>query len=232
MCYTKPMKKKPIAVFDIDGTIFRSSLLIELNAKLVHEGVFPDAARTRVMKVREAWLNRKGTYQEYIDTIVDLYSQDIAGKKVQIVRNISKTVIEEQKHRVYVYTRELIQKLRKTHILIIISFSPLEAVEAFNTHYKFDLISGVPYARKGSTYTGGVDEGFKIDKKKILLEMVAKHGLDFKRSVGVGDTDSDISFLSLVERPIAFNPNKTLCKHAQKKGWEIVVERKDVIYKL
>jgi phosphoserine phosphatase len=38
--------------------------------------------------------------------------------------------------------------------------------------------------------------------------------------------------LELVERPIAFNPNKKLCAHAKKKGWEIVVERKDVIYKL
>jgi phosphoserine phosphatase len=38
--------------------------------------------------------------------------------------------------------------------------------------------------------------------------------------------------LEAVENPIAFNPNQTLYNHAKKRGWEIVVERKDVIYEL
>ena len=36
--------------------------------------------------------------------------------------------------------------------------------------------------------------------------------------------------LSLVGKPIAFNPNAALTKVAQKKAWQIVVERKDVIF--
>ncbi|MBI2055454.1 MAG: hypothetical protein HYT42_01035 [Candidatus Sungbacteria bacterium] len=48
----------------------------------------------------------------------------------------------------------------------------------------------------------------------------------------MGDTESDVSFLKLVERPIAFNPSMKLYKYAKKRGWEVVVERKDVIYRL
>ncbi len=47
----------------------------------------------------------------------------------------------------------------------------------------------------------------------------------------MGDTETDISFLKMVDNPICFNPNKNLYNYAKKKGWEIVVERKDVIYK-
>lgn len=32
---------KKVAFFDIDGTVFRSSLLIEIVEKLISEGVFP-----------------------------------------------------------------------------------------------------------------------------------------------------------------------------------------------
>jgi phosphoserine phosphatase len=48
----------------------------------------------------------------------------------------------------------------------------------------------------------------------------------------VGDTESDISILSAVGKPIAFNPNDKLAQHAKKKRWDIVVERKNVIYQL
>jgi phosphoserine phosphatase len=50
--------------------------------------------------------------------------------------------------------------------------------------------------------------------------------------VGVGDTESDIPFLKLVDRPICFNPNRKLYAAAKRHGWKVVVERKDVIYKI
>ena len=34
-------KKRPVAVFDIDGTLFRSSLLVELIQELVRREMFP-----------------------------------------------------------------------------------------------------------------------------------------------------------------------------------------------
>lgn len=48
----------------------------------------------------------------------------------------------------------------------------------------------------------------------------------------MGDSEGDISFLKMVERPICFNPNRKLYEYAKKRGWEVIVERKDVIYKL
>jgi phosphoserine phosphatase len=59
-----------------------------------------------------------------------------------------------------------------------------------------------------------------------------EQGLDFKDSYGIGDTESDIKFLELVEYPIAFNPNQGLFAAAQEHGWRVVVEKKDVIYEI
>jgi phosphoserine phosphatase len=41
-----------------------------------------------------------------------------------------------------------------------------------------------------------------------------------------------VGFLELVRTPIAFNPNRSLFEVARRRGWPIVVERKDVIYNL
>jgi hypothetical protein len=50
--------------------------------------------------------------------------------------------------------------------------------------------------------------------------------------VAVGDTLSDIGTLSMVERPIAFNPDQQLLAHAFDNNWSVVVERKNVVYGL
>ena len=69
-----------------------------------------------------------------------------------------------------------------------------------------------------------------LDKSKILQRAVNKENLTLKHSVGVGDTESDISFLKQVAKPICFNPNRKLYNYAKRKHWSIIVERKDVIY--
>ena len=53
--------KKKVAVFDIDGTIFRSSLLIEFNKALQHAGVLRPADAAALLKPYFAWVERRGS---------------------------------------------------------------------------------------------------------------------------------------------------------------------------
>ncbi|HBW74174.1 MAG: HAD hydrolase, family IB [Candidatus Magasanikbacteria bacterium GW2011_GWA2_45_39] len=73
---------------------------------------------------------------------------------------------------------------------------------------------------------------FIYDKARVLEHAMKEHGLTLKGSFGVGDTENDIPFLKMVDHPICFNPNTALYAHARRRGWEVVVERKDVIYTL
>jgi phosphoserine phosphatase len=75
-------------------------------------------------------------------------------------------------------------------------------------------------------------EDLIFDKAKILRRAMEKDNLTLAGSVGVGDTESDIPFLALVRRPICFNPNSALYRVAKRRGWEVVVERKDVVYEV
>lgn len=82
-------------------------------------------------------------------------------------------------------------------------------------------------------FTGKINDLHLIaNKANIVKRALEKEKLTLECSIGVGDTEGDISFLELVEQPICFNPNTRLYKHAKRMGWKIVVERKDVIYEL
>lgn len=229
------MEKRPVAAFDIDGTVFRSSLALELVERLVEKDIFPPESRALYEQERVRWLDRKGDYQAYIDKVVESFRKQIKGASFEEVANAAGEIIEEKKDRVYRYTRDLIRNLKgKGYYLLAISHSPKFIADGFGYEAGFDKVYGFFFASGPSgNFTGTIeDEDLIRNKAAILQRAVRKEDLTLERSVGVGDTESDIPLLESVETAIAFNPNSVLYTHAKRRGWKIVVERKDVIYEL
>jgi len=228
-------RKKKFAVFDIDGTIFRSSLLIEITEMCIHDGLFPSSAQKIYKRAYLDWLNRKDNYQKYIDRVVRAFAIHIRGVRNDAYQKVIDKVMAFHRNRVYRYTRDLIRDLKKkNYYLLAISGSPREMVDSFAHSLGFDRVYGSIYELDlKSRFTGKVlFLDFVHDKSKTLTRAVNKEHLTLKGSIGVGDSEADIAFLKLVEHPIAFNPNSVLYRYAKRAGWKIIVERKDVIYTL
>lgn len=226
---------KPVAIFDVDGTIFRSSLIVELVEALIDRELLPATSRKKYERERQMWVERKGEYEHYIDAVVQTFMHDIKGVSYADFAETSERVVERHKHRVYRHTRDLIKGLRKDgYYLLAISQSPKTILEQFCKQLGFHKVYGRIYELgPESQFTGRmIDEHLIANKANIVRRAVEKEKLTLEGSVGVGDTEGDIPFLELVERPIAFNPNQKLYRHAKRMGWEIVVERKDVIYEM
>lgn len=227
--------KRKVAVFDIDGTIFRSSLLVELVEQLIAEGIFPKEAERLYTKAYRAWLDRKGSYETYIWSVIQAFEYHLKGISEETFLAVVKKVNAFHKDRVYRYTRDLVRRLkRRRYFLLAISHSPKYVVEGFAKQLGFDKVYGRYLELDGkSRFTGETLHLDVInDKGKVLERALEKEGLTLKDSWGVGDTESDRTFLGMVEHPICFNPNRGLYAIAKKRGWKIVVERKDVIYEL
>ena len=225
--------QRKVAIFDIDGTIFRSSLLVELTEALIHKGLFPKSAKKVYANSFKKWFNRQDSYEKYMNAVVRAFIQNIAGVKRSEFLKVADRVTAFHHSQVYRYTRDLVQKLKKEkYYILAISNSPREIVESFCRKEGFDKVYGRIYeVGKDGKFTGRVNyEELISDKSKILRRALEKEGLTLRCSIGVGDTESDIAFLKMVEHPICFNPNKKLYQRAKRLGWEIVVERKDVIY--
>jgi HAD superfamily hydrolase (TIGR01490 family) len=230
----KPLKK--LAVFDIDGTIFRSSLLIELVDALIEEGIFKPSAARMYESDKRKWLDREGDYKNYIDGVVAAFKKNLKGVRQDDFVLVAKRVVSFHKDRVYRFTRDLVHDLKKKgYYLVAISHSPKGIVEPFAKYLGFHKTYGIIYEINSETkrFDGKiVYEDLIADKAKIVARIIEMERVTLRGSVGVGDTESDIPFLRLVDRPICFNPNQKLLAAARKNGWEVVVERKDVIYEI
>ncbi len=222
---------KPVAIFDIDGTIFRNSLLIELHWKMVKAGIIPKAAIKRLDAKYWKWVRRSGAYDDYLLEVIQSFNEFVKGVPVRSIRALARKVVKVQSQIVYRYTRDLIEELRKTHLLVAVSGSPEVVVSEFARAWKFDYFIGTQHSIKNGYFTDGKIWVASENKQEALRRLQEKHGFSLGRgSVGVGDTESDIKTFELVDRPICFNPTSGLYSVAAKKGWEVVLERKDAIY--
>lgn len=226
---------KKVAIFDIDGTIFRSSLLVQIVDRLIEEGIFSKHKAQDFARQKMAWLDRKGGYDEYIQAVIKVFMQNIKGVPYADFSRIAEEVVAEQKDRVYRYTRDLIKVLKKKDFyLLAVSHSPKGVLDHFCKRLGFNKVYGLVYdIGPTDKFTGIITEKeFILNKAAVVQHAVAKEGLTLKGSVGVGDTESDIPFLNLVDEAICFNPNAKLYKHAKRHNWKVIVERKDVIYEI
>ncbi len=224
-----------VAFFDIDGTVFRSSLLIELVDALIQKGIFPEKVGSMYATTEGAWKDRKGTYRAYIGDVIRVFERNIQGVHYGTLKDIGKEVVEAQGGRIYRYTRDLIHTLKEDgYAIVAISQSPKVIVDAFCMQYGFDKVYGRIYEIGPRDLLTGVviDEELIKDKSLIVERCIVKEGYTLEGSYGIGDTDSDIPLLEMVEHPLCFNPNRELYTHAKSVGWRVIVERKDVVYTL
>lgn len=225
---------KKFAVFDIDGTVIRNSLFLQTLDELIAAGHLPAEVRARLDKKLAAYKGRKhpGAFNDYAQEAVDQLFGNMKGLAVKDYRKAVDKVIKRTKDHIYVFTRDLLKRLKKEgYFLIALSGSEAYAVEKFAAHYNFDVAVGEIYRENDGVFTGDV-ESVIYRKDEFVQQLVREHGLDFKGSVAIGDSQSDAKMLKLVERPIAFNPEQHLFAIARQKGWPIVVERKNVVYQL
>ena len=195
----------------------------------------PNSVRRELTEVYSHWIEHSGTYEEYRQAIVRIYAEHIEGVTEEAVHEAARIVIPFHAKRTYLFSEALINELRdKGYHLLAISGSPIEIVEEYNRHYlHFDGVFGSVYELgPDKKYTGVAKFEPSRNKGEVLKQYVYEHGLTLEDSYGVGDTESDGSFLKMVTHPIAFNPNQNLKAMADQEGWRIVLEKKDVIYEI
>lgn len=224
--------KKKVAVFDIDGTIFRSNLHFELFKGLVEYGIFPAIVLKEIEEYHDDWINRRGHYRDFEKSLIVSYQNRLKGKVVEDIEKVSRFVVQEKMEHVYVYTRDMIERLRGEYVLLAISGSPREIVDAFTANWKFDKAYGTIYGSEHGVFTSEIIFPSYDVKDVTLKNFCSEHNLTLEGSIGIGDTSGDVAFLNLVEEPIVFNPSRELFEIAKEKKWKTVIERKDVIYEL
>lgn len=224
---------KPVAVFDIDGTIYRSLMLFEMIMELFRMGVFTGNEVSNIDTHKSIWQKQRDreSYWEYVGALIKVYLNNIKGVRKKDIESAVETILRRYPQNIYVWTRNYINLLKYTHYLIAISGAPEDIVGPFSKRLGMQDFRGAKYEVKRGVYTGGAQDAIK-NKSALLENIVDELKLSLHGSVGVGDTDFDIPMLEIVEIPIAFNPNKELMEYANERRWRVIIEQKDMFYEL
>lgn len=225
---------RKFAVFDIDGTLFRSGLYREVAYEMMKMGILPQEMLDETTVKNREWRHRihGNAFEEFDMLVVDRIHSNLPNIKIADYEKAAQVVIEKRAENIYVYTRNLLKELKEQgYFLIAISGSQTELVEPFAQKYGFDDWVGQRWERGEEYFTGNITRTH-TDKDIILSGLIGHHNLTLKGSVAVGDSNGDTGMLKMVEHPIAFNPTHELYEYAVEHSWMIVIERKNMIYTL
>ena len=227
------------AFFDVDGTLYRESLMIEHFKKLLKYEVLDEALwHTKIKTNYENWQKRRGNYDDYMLGLAKVYVQSMKGLDRAKVEFITDQVIDLKGDRVYMYTRNRIDWHKEQgHTVIFVSGSPDYLVRKMGIRYGIADCMGTRYSvDDNNRYTGEIVQMWDSDSKNdAVSHFVKKYDIDLTQSYAYGDTMGDFSMFELVGNPIAINPTRELLIHLREKPVlrqkvKVVVERKDVVY--
>lgn len=233
------MNKNIAAFFDIDGTLYRNSLLVDHFKKLIKFGILDSSIwHSHVKNDFEEWSRRQGNYDTYLFEVAELYRKNLIGIDKVNINFTANQVIKLEGDKVYKYTRQQIEWHRKEgHKIIFISGSPNFLVDKMAKKYDaFDYCGSIYHFDENDCFNGDITPMWDTtSKNKTIHEMVTKYDIDLSKSYAYGDTHGDLSMLLQVGNPIAINPSKELLNsinldNTLKEITKIIIERKDVIY--
>lgn len=223
------------AAFDIDGTLIRWQLFHTIVDTLASSGSISLHEHQIMKELHDKWKRRENldAFQTYEAAMLKAWFALMRHTTVAEFNRAVDTAFETHKDYVYHYTRDLCKQLKaEDYTLIAISGSHQQIVDKIAEYYAFDYAIGSVYPlNENGTFTGEEITPV-INKGKCLQEAVQSLKLSWDDSYAVGDSKSDAKMMELVHNPIAFNPDRNLLKIAKHNHWTIVIERKNVTYKL
>ncbi len=229
------------AFFDIDGTLYREGLIKEIFKKLIRYDIIDESMwHSEVKPLYEEYDKRIGNYDNYLIKMADIYANAIKGMNKIQLEFIAKKVVEQKGDKVYVFTRDRINFHKSLgHITFTVSGSPQELVKEMSIKHGFDHYIGSNYLIDDKNiYTGRIIPMWNSKNKLKALEKFSKdYDIDLSKSYAYGDTSGDFSMLKEVGFPTVINGTKELLElllndEDTKNKINIIVERKDVIYKI
>ena len=227
------------AFFDIDGTLFRNSLLIEHFLKLVEADILDKKIWTdEIGLLYSKYENRQGAYEDYLEKSSLAYQKSMVGLDKKVVDHYAQIVLKENKNKVYNITRNAVKKhLKNGDLIFFISGSPDFMVDDFSKLYQAtDSISTTYIFDENNKFSGKVLPMWDgKNKLKAVGKLQEKYDIDLEKSFAYGDTNGDITMFQLVGNPHAINPSfeliDNLYRDIELRNKAVInIERKDVNY--
>jgi len=219
---------------DIDWTIYRDSLFLDVVDFLIKDWFISKTKSQKYQTLKKQWKNREINYEDFLMyTVLEIYEKVLHKIPYNYLVNIAPKIIKNKGKRVFLYTLNKLRELQSQwYKIIFISGSPLVLVHAFAKKYWFDIWLW-SYSSKDNRWN--LKREFVLASNTAKMEVIEYINNLIKPShiISFGDTTWDFSMLANADIWYAVNPTAWL--YSKIKDIEniiVVVERKDLVLEM
>lgn len=225
----KRFKKGRLAIFDVDGTLFKGNLGIEFLKALMKKGIVSKEISDGILSWYKKYKNNEVDKAVAVDEIYRLFAKGMNGKKETEMKLIAEETWDNVSNKLYPYVRGFVKDIRAEGLkIVLLSGSPIEMVRILGRELKIgkrETIAGRLEIKDG-VYTGKIIyyPGSSEEKLKAIDNYSENSHLniDFHHSAGMGDNERDLRVLKKVGKPFVFEPDSVFKAQAKRAKFPIV----------
>lgn len=213
-----------LALFDLDNTLLAGDSDFEWAQFLIHKGVLD-------REVYEA--RNQAFYDQYKAGTLDIH--EFLEFQLRPLSRHPRTQLDAW-HREYMATRVIpmiapgtaaLLDRHRDHTRVIITATNSFVTAPIAAHLGVDHLIATEPERVDGEFTGNVagTPSFKEGKVRRLEDWLAERGADWSavtESWFYSDSHNDLPLMERVGNPVAVDPDETLRRHAQGRGWPVI----------
>ncbi|WP_326778994.1 haloacid dehalogenase-like hydrolase [Streptomyces sp. NBC_01445] len=208
-----------IAVLDVDGTLIAGTLAGPLPTMLAEAGLAP---RDRLTRLRQAQMTSHAENLEAAARMTELFAAMLTDVPCQAVSAVTARLWQRQRARLFAFARPLAAALKESgYVPLLISGGPQEMVAHLACELGVTLFRGTQFEVTDGLFTGRVASAVADGKDRAAQDLVGAEAIDWAGSLAVGNSLGDVSSLSRVGRPVAFEPSPALRSLARHRSWPV-----------
>lgn len=220
-----PLDRDAGAFFDVDNTMLRGASLF-----YIARGLHARRLVSRREILTAAWSQLVFRWRgvedpAQMEKVREKALSFIAGRQVSELLDVAEEVFDEvMAAKIWPGTRDLAHRhLDRGQRVWLVTAAPVEIARVLARRLGLTGALGTVAETADGRYTGRLSGELlhgatKAEAVRLLAEA---EGLDLARCAAYSDSSNDVPMLSLVGRPCAINPDRTLRAHAKVNDWGI-----------
>ena len=226
-----------IVFCDIDGTIYRNSLFLDLLENLIEDGYISQYKVAQYNKYKKKWKNREIWYEEFLMyAVIDIFEKLIKTKKLHssTFMKYTKKILKDNWKHILTYTMDTLKNLQnKWYKVVFISGSPLLMVKEFAKMYNFDIWLGTLLDKDKEWYYNWNCTVLASSESKEEIIKTILNEINPTHTISLWDTKWDLWMLLITDIWVAINPAAELYNAVkEEESILVIIERKDLIIEL
>lgn len=209
---------KPIALFDIDNTLYEGFSYFELLEAQVAESVIDACVLAKAITRMKKYRAGIQGYEATVVDLLDIYAGGLKGKRYEVVLESTRRFYSNST-KFFPYAMPTIQALRRTHDATLVTGEPQVVAQAVAELFGVKSYYCTMYEVRDGKFTGNIKSYLASRHEKCAAIQHLMYGHGVKNSFAFGDSEGDIEMLRTVEYAVCLNCTDGLRNIAAKEHW-------------